>query len=329
MAEPRGRRGRMPSTFLPRHLDVVLGVVVLVVVVGGALMLGGVVPNPLAASSSQHREGPTAATGSTGATRSARQTPSPSAATTTPPGTSTTTSAVPPGPMTLVGLGDSVPSAETCGCTGYLEQVGAQLGRATGRRWVVHNDANGGATTADVEQDVTSGPTRDHLADADLVVIEVGANDFDLAHVGDPDCLPAATSDCWTETLTAMGHGLRRIITDVRAIDPRPDLRIAVIGYWNVTVDGAVGRALGTDFVLGSDELTRLVNDTVAQVATSTHALYVDAYAPLKGTSGTRDPTGDLLDDGDHPNASGHTLLGTAVIDALQRDGAVERWKSG
>lgn len=312
----------MPSALLPRHLDVVLGVVVLVVVVGGALMLGGVVPNPLARLSSQHREGATAATRSADATGSARQTPTPSPSI-------ATSSAAPAGPMTLVGLGDSVPSAETCGCTGYLEQVGAQLGRATGRPWVVHNDATGGATTADVEQDVTSGPTRDHLADADLVVIEVGANDFDLAHVGDPDCLPAATSDCWTATLTAMAHGLERIITDVRELDPRPDLRIAVIGYWNVTVDGAVGRALGTDFVQGSDELTRLVNDTVAQVATSTHALYVDAYSPLKGTSGTRDPTGDLLDDGDHPNASGHTLLGTAVFDALERDGAVQRWTSG
>ena len=246
----------------------------------------------------------------------------------TPSATSPAPTSAPTGPLTLVGLGDSVPSAETCNCTGYVEQVGGQLQRLTHRPWTVHNDAVGGWTTADVENDVNSSPTRDHLANADVVLIEVGANDFALDRVGDQGCFPAATSSCWSTTLAGVRDGLTRIIAAIRRIDHRPDLRIGVLGYWNVTRDGAVGRALGQAFVLGSDSLTRLVNDTVQQVALATGASYVDAYTPLKGESGTRDPTADLLDDGDHPNASGHTLLAGAVLDELVTAGAVKGWQA-
>jgi len=292
-----------------RHLPALIGVAVLV-----ALALSGVMPglgtsDVLRGSGADTKPTVTSGIPSAGS--------SPTAPRTTPPG-----------PLVLVGLGDSVPSAETCGCSGYVEQVGDRLGRLTHRGWVVHNDANGGWTTADVEDDLASPATRDHLADADLVIVEVGANDFDLDRVDDQGCFPAAGSACWSTTLAGLRDGLTRIIAAIRRVDRRPDLRIALLGYWNVTVDGSVGRALGEDFVLGSDSLTRLVNDTVQQVAASTGAVYVDAYTPLKGASGTRDPTGDLLDDGDHPNASGHALLSSAVVDELATAGAVASWRA-
>ncbi|WP_256794661.1 SGNH/GDSL hydrolase family protein [Terrabacter sp. Ter38] len=289
----------------PRHLvAALLGLAVL-----AALGLSGVVPGL----------GPSTLLGDPGAAPR-------TSATTVGPATPSASGTTPSGPLTLVGLGDSVPSAETCGCTGYVEQVGQRLGALTHRSWVVHNDANGGWTTSDVEDDLGSSSTRGHLANADLVLVEVGANDFDLDRVDDQGCFPAAGSDCWSATIAGLRDGLTRIIAAIHRVDHRPDLRIALLGYWNVTVDGSVGRALGEDFVLGSDELTRLVNDTVHQVAATTGAVYVDAYSPLKGTSGTRDPTGDLLDDGDHPNASGHTLLSTAVVGELATPTAVAAW---
>lgn len=305
----RGRHRTRGARPRPRHLvAALLGLAVLTV-----LGLSGVVPG-LGPSTALREKA--ASPGAPGTTAS----PSPRSV--------TATSSTPSGPLTLVGLGDSVPSAETCGCTGYVEHVGARLGALTHRSWVVHNDASGGWTTADVEDDLGSSPTRDHLADADLVLVEVGANDFDLDRVDDEGCFPAAGSGCWSATLAGLRDGLTRIIGAIRRVDHRPDLRIALLGYWNVTVDGSVGRALGEDFVLGSDELTRLVNDTVETVASETGAVYVDAYSPLKGASGTRDPTGDLLDDGDHPNASGHALLTTAVVDELATAGAVAVWRS-
>ena len=92
-----------------------------------------------------------------------------------------------------------------------------------------------------------------------------------------------------------------------------------MLGYWNVTVDGQVGQALGNDFVTGSDALTVAANQTIHGVADATGSIYIDTYTPMKGPAGHRDPTPDLLDDGDHPNAMGHTIIADAVFAGLER----------
>ena len=228
-------------------------------------------------------------------------------------------------PLRVVGLGDSVPAADTCGCAGFLEQLTPDLRSATGRTVTLRNDATSGWTTQDVLTDLTSGRARaDLVAGADLVVVEIGANDFDLARLSDPACSPAGTSACFHSTLTGLRSGLTKVVDRVRAL--APGAHVALLGYWNVGVDGSVGRSLGSTYVAGSDALTRAVNDVVVGVADDAGATYVDAYTPLKGSSGDRDPTEDLLDDGDHPNASGHARLADAVLDALQESGAVAGW---
>jgi lysophospholipase L1-like esterase len=257
-----------------------------------------------------------------GPTPSSVASPRPTASNGSAAGVTATT----PGPLTVVALGDSVPTANACGCTGYVELLTTRLGQLTHRPTVVHNDATDGWTTADVVDDLNSGGTQSDLRDADLVVVEIGANDFDFSRVDDPSCYPAATSSCWSSTIAGLRQGLGQIVDTVRLIDANPDLRIAVVGYWNVTVDGAVGRARGQDFVAGSDELTRAVNAAIAQVAQTSGVTYVDAYTPLKGADGDRDPTADLLDDGDHPNQQGHQLLMAAVLTTLIDEGAVDAW---
>ena len=92
---------------------------------------------------------------------------------------------------------------------------------------------------------------------------------------------------------------------------------------------GAKGPLLATDAggrvvhtPVARDRLVELLSPALAAPG----AVYVDAYSPLKGEAGRRDPTDDLLDDGDHPNASGHTLLMEAVYDALEDAGALRSW---
>ena len=124
------------------------------------------------------------------------------------------------------------------------------------------------------------------------MLVEVGANDFNLDRVDDQGCFPAAGSACWSSTVAGLRDGLTRIIQAIRGIDHRPDLRIALLGYWNVTVDGSVGRALGEDFVLGSDALTRLVNDTVQQVAADDGVRLRRRVQPAQGAYGHARPDG-------------------------------------
>lgn len=70
---------------------------------------------------------------------------------------------------------------------------------------------------------------------------------------------------------------------------------------------------------LGSDARTASVNSTIHEVATADGSIYVDTYAPLKGSAGRRDPTSELLADGDHLNARGHTVVAAAVVAGLER----------
>ncbi len=135
--------------------------------------------------------------------------------------------------------------------------------------------------------------------------------------MSDPSCEPAATSSCYSATLSRLRANVRRIVETVQADQQTPGAQVAVLGYWNVFKDGAVGRARGGAYVAGSDDLTRVVNVVLREVADQEGAIYVDAYSPFKGTGG-RDATGDLAADGDHPNSQGHLLLARAVLAALQ-----------
>lgn len=288
----------------------------LALVAAGAVLLVAVLVGVVTGGS--RSASPSGAARPVGATTAPAPAPAPTQAPTHAPERS--------GPLTVVALGDSVPSATTCDCQGYVEQLGVALQAATHRPTRVHNDAVSGWTTQDVEDDLDSGPTRADLSNADLVLIEVGANDFDLSRITDPSCFPVATSPCWQKTLTDLRAELLRITQRIRAIDANPLVRIAALGYWNISVDGRVGRALGAQYMAGSDELTRATNATIAGAAKEASAVYVDAYTGFKGDTGTRDPTDDLLEDGDHPNGQGYTLLMEAVLDSLQRHGAVTAW---
>ena len=230
-------------------------------------------------------------------------------------------------PLQVVGLGDSVPAAYGCGCSGFVEQSADTIGRLTRRQVVVHNDAVSGWTTADVVKDLKTGTGHDDLADgADLVIVEAGANDLDLGRITDPTCGRVDTSPCFRPELEVVDQALTKAVQLIRSTDPDHDPRIVLMGYWDVSVDGAVARRRGADYGRDSNELTLALNRVVRTVVARTGAIYVDAYTPLKGPDGGRDPSPYLLGDGDHPNRAGHRLLAKAVVSRLQQTGAIASW---
>lgn len=236
----------------------------------------------------------------------------------------------PPPPLRIVGLGDSVPAAHGCGCEGFVGLSGDLLSRLIKRKVVVHNDAVGGWTSRDVVQDLRHGTSRDNLTDgADLVIIEAGANDLPMGRITDPQCHQVESSQCFGPALAAVRQALTAAVQLVRHDDPDHDVRIVLMGYWNVGVDGVVGRRLGAEYVQGSNSVTLALNDVVRGVAAQNAAIYVDAYTPLKGPDGGRDASPYLLNDGDHPNRAGHRLLADAVVQQLKKSGAVEAWTNG
>ena len=97
-------------------------------------------------------------------------------------------------PFLTVGLGDSVPSGSACHCTSYVVQLGNTLARRAGRPASVANLATGGQTSGGLLVQLQRAPVRSLIARADVVVIEVGANDFDESIVATSLCRDIASS---------------------------------------------------------------------------------------------------------------------------------------
>ncbi|MFN8097729.1 MAG: SGNH/GDSL hydrolase family protein [Dermatophilaceae bacterium] len=226
-------------------------------------------------------------------------------------------------PLRVVAFGDSVPSGSNCDCDPFPILVARDLGARTGRTSSAENLAFGGADSSDVLAQVNDPDVATSLASADLVLIEIGANDFDESLAGDPECLDPPTASCHGAVLADLRRTLTATVRLVQEQQRPADARVVLMGYWNVFRDGAVGRSRGATYVQGSAALTDAVNDLVAEVARSTNTVYADTLAPFKGPDGRADATFALAADGNHPNARGHELLAGAVSAALQAAGAL------
>lgn len=225
--------------------------------------------------------------------------------------------AVRPAPVHLVvGLGDSVPAGSGCTCPTFVTRVAARLG--TRQQPVVHADdlAVPGQTTQGLLDQLGDPAVASAVSAADIVLVTVGANDFDDAAADGPadqDTAPPAAYRTALQELRARYTRLLDRLTELA----RPQARLVVTGYWNVFLDGAVGRARGTGYVSGSDALTRAVNDVVATAATAATGravTYADLYTPYKAVP---DDTSLLAPDGDHPDDAGHDLIASIVLRAL------------
>jgi acyl-CoA thioesterase-1 len=218
-----------------------------------------------------------------------------------------------PRSVEIVALGDSVPAGTACGCTPFPQLTGARLADASGAHVEVADDATPGWTTADVLEQLTSDSgVRDDVQGADVVEIEIGANDVERSTA----C--GLSVDCYRPDLDTMSANLLQIVRTVRALSARPGSRVVLIDYWNVWLGGSYARAQGTAYVAAATALTGSVDAAVASAATATGSAYVDLRTEFLGPDHQGDETALLASDGDHPNALGHTRIADAVMAALQ-----------
>jgi lysophospholipase L1-like esterase len=214
-------------------------------------------------------------------------------------------------PFRVVGLGDSVPAGNACGCTSYVTLAGEQAARRAGRPAAVVNLARGGLTTAGLVRQLGEAAASRAVAAADLVIVTIGANDFDEGEIGDAHCAAPALT-CFRPTLARQPGQLDDVLDRIAALQAGHGGQVLVTGYWNDVLDGRVGRARGARYVATSDALTRADNAVIAAAAARHQDRYVDLYTPFKG-NGTVDDTALLAADGDHPNAAGHRLIASTV----------------
>ncbi|WP_169789704.1 SGNH/GDSL hydrolase family protein [Actinoplanes subtropicus] len=254
-------------------------------------------------------------TSSTTTTTTPTAAPSPVSAsvTTTPtPSASPTHS----GPYRVVGLGDSVPAASACDCTSYVSLAGRAEAARLGTTAEVSNLAEGGLTTAGLLDQLNQASVGRKIAAADLVIITIGANDFDTGSVADGSC-SAPDLSCFQSTLRQQAPQLDEVLKKVNTLLDGRTATVEITGYWNVFLDGDVAAARGDGYVANSVALTKAENAQIAAAAKDRAATYVDIFTPFKGSSGTRNDTSLLAADGDHPSAAGHRKIAKALESAL------------
>jgi lysophospholipase L1-like esterase len=211
----------------------------------------------------------------------------------------------------VVGLGDSVPAGSACDCTDYVNL----LARGLGDDVQSTNLAVPGQTSSGLMDQLSSADVRTAVANADVVVVTIGANDVEA---DDPSTCGSAQDEpaCYSAELTGLSQNLDRVAAAVVALT-RPGARVLLTGYWNVFLDGATARAQGADYVRIADAVTREVNTRISAAAAAHGAVFVDLFTPFRGADGSKDCTPLLADDGDHPDAAGHALIAHTLLAAL------------
>ena len=173
-----------------------------------------------------------------------------------------------PATVSLVGLGDSVPAATGCPCTSFVELFGAGIAQRTGTSVRVDNLGVPGMTSTDLLTALSGGgPFASAVADADVVTITIGANDFQHVAATGAECPGSNGVRCYRPTLRFMKGNLQSIIERIKVLRTRRPTDIQITGYWDIWADGAVARAKGYRYVEVGNDLTKLVNRSIAEVA--------------------------------------------------------------
>jgi lysophospholipase L1-like esterase len=176
------------------------------------------------------------------------------------------------------------------------------------------NDAAGGSTTADVLTQLrTDTDVVSDVAGADVVEIEIGANDVAYGR----SC--GTSVACYQPRIRTTEHNLAEIVAQVHALTGGRTVLVVLLDYWSVWLGGIYAQAKGPAYVEAAAAVTDQMNTVVKGTAAQTGSAYVDLRAAFKGPDYADDETRFLASDGDHPNAVGHEQIAAAVVDVVTK----------
>jgi acyl-CoA thioesterase-1 len=212
----------------------------------------------------------------------------------------------------VASLGDSVPAGTACNCVPYPQLAASDIARATGHEVTSFNDAVAGARSSDVLRQLQSDTVAAaHIATADAVLIEVGANDIAFSST----C--GTSVSCYGSTLPQVTRNITAIVSRVRRLSSGHRTAVVLLDYWSVWLGGRYAQARGAAYVNAGNSLTRAFGEAIQSVALNTGSLYVDLRTAFRGPFQDRDDTDLLTSDGDHPDSEGHQRIANAVVQAI------------
>jgi lysophospholipase L1-like esterase len=214
----------------------------------------------------------------------------------------------------IVALGDSVPHGTNCSCTPYPPLTATDLSATTGKKVTATNDSVAGYTTNNVLKQLTSNEeVKAHMSNADVVEIEIGAND--VAY--NKTC--GTKVDCYAPKVPTVKKNLLEIVDKANALLSGRKHLVVLLDYWSVWLGGKYAKAKGEAYVAAAEEMTDRIDAAIKSTASETKSAYVDLRAAFKGPSYSYDETHYLSSDGDHPNAAGHEKIATATDAVIEK----------
>ena len=200
-----------------------------------------------------------------------------------------------------------MPRGTNCDCSPYPPLSAQGLATDTAQTVTATNDAVAGATTSSVLKQLDNADVIAHVQAADVVEIEIGAND--VAH--SKSCGNDAA--CYAPRIPKLESNLAAIVARVHELTAGHKVLVVLLDYWSVWLGGQYAAAQGEAYVAAAEQMTDEVNAVIKSTAAADGSAYVDLRAAFKGPSYAYDETHYLSDDGDHPNAAGHEQIATAT----------------
>ena len=213
----------------------------------------------------------------------------------------------------IVALGDSVPRGTNCNCTPYPPLTAEGLAGTTGKEVTATNDSVAGYTTNNVLKQLTNEDVKAHIRKAEVVEIEIGAND--VAY--NKTC--GTSVDCYAPKVPTVKKNLLDIVREAQSLLAGRRHLVVLLDYWSVWLGGTYAKAKGEAYVAAAEEMTDRIDSAIASTATETGSAYVDLRAAFKGPSYSYDETHYLSSDGDHPNAAGHEKIASATEAVIEK----------
>lgn len=229
---------------------------------------------------------------------------------------------VPANALRVVTIGDSEAKNAHCPrCKAYGYVAGEQLAALQRRPLNSVRFALGSYASGDLVTQLGVPEVRTAVSAADLLLVQLGANDFSQAAANVAACRDTVDA-CYGPTLAGVRDNLREGIRGAMRLQRKERARIVVVGYPNVLTVAARGRAKGADYMLGEQRLTEALNAVIREAAESSGALYVDTYPAVIGSG--RDGASDLnlTADGNHLSAAGHAAVARAMLTRLGPEAA-------